>query len=127
MFKVMGGEEGLLSRRDRSGSQKLTSEPLPSLAFAANARSHLSHRGRRTCRVIHGPQPRGSRPSRSVREVHSEYFVKTNNKERIRVLRSQSSYLFAVAQMGVETDRGSEVGEDGPPTWPPPNPATRYW
>ena len=32
--------------------------------------------------------------------------------------------LFAVAQMGVETDRGSEVEKGGLPTWPPPDPAS---
>ena len=55
------------------------------------------------------------RPSRSVWEVHSEYYVKTNNKERTRVLRSQSSYYLPSPRRGyrdrqrIESRRGRSV------------------
>ena len=45
-------------------------------------------------------------------------------KRKIRSVTEAKQLLFAVAQTGVETDKGSVVREDRPPTWPPPNPAT---
>ena len=64
------------------------------------------HLGRRTCRRIHVAQGR--------RILSEECTTNTISRQTIKnkSITESKQLLFAVAQTGVETDRGSKVGEE---------------
>ena len=121
----------LFGQQDNSGFRKLTSGRLPE-------RSRPHSISPRTCNPASGAGRGGGRRCRpSPRRVSQEaeafafcprsaqrMLCQDKQKRKIRSVTEAKQLLFAVAQTGVETDRGSVVREDRPPTWPPPNPAT---